>query len=64
MMMAVFEETAPSFNADTVASGLQSQSRLLQELLSAIETKDMDAPALVGRISEIEKNLKKLKRAV
>ncbi len=63
-MMMVFEVTGPSFNPETVASGLQSQCGLLQELVSAIEMQDMDAHTLQRRIQEVEQNLKKLKRAV
>lgn len=66
MMMTVFEEieTDPSFNPDNVASGLRNQGTLIEELVSAIETKDLDSVTLMRRITEIESNLKKLKKAV
>lgn len=68
MMMAVFEEMEierdPSFNPDNVASGLRNQGNLIEELVSAIETKDLDSVTLMRRITEIESNLKKLKKAV
>ncbi len=64
MMMAVYDEVVKPHNADHLASGLRGQCSMIQELVSAIETEDINNLNLADRISKIEHNLKRIRKAV
>ncbi len=64
MMMAVYDEVMKPQNADLLATGLREQCSMIEELVSAIETADINNMNLADRINEIERNLKRIRRAV